>query len=109
MLLETKGVVHLAPLFGSTSMVNSIVLAAIVVMAPLSNLFVLIVMVRLYRLSSLVRPTIAIGAIFARHQPAPTCIPRPARSILTAKHKRKQPKAPATVEQFFRTLMLALS
>jgi hypothetical protein len=40
LLLETKGVVHLALLFGSTWMVNSIVFAAILVMALLSNLFV---------------------------------------------------------------------
>jgi spermidine synthase len=40
MLLETKGVVHLALLFGSTWMVNSIVFAAILTMAVLSNLFV---------------------------------------------------------------------
>jgi spermidine synthase len=40
MLLETKGVVHLALLFGSTWMVNSIVFAAILVMALLSNLYV---------------------------------------------------------------------
>jgi hypothetical protein len=39
MLLETKGVVHLALLFGSTWMVNSIVFAAILIMALLSNLF----------------------------------------------------------------------
>jgi spermidine synthase len=42
MLLETKGVVHLALLFGSTWMVNSIVVAAILVMALLSNIFVLV-------------------------------------------------------------------
>jgi SAM-dependent methyltransferase len=40
LLLETKGVVHLALLFGSTWMVNSIVFAAILVMALLSNLYV---------------------------------------------------------------------
>ena len=43
MLLETKGVVHLALLFGSTWMVNSIVFFAILVMVLLSNLFVLAV------------------------------------------------------------------
>jgi SAM-dependent methyltransferase len=43
MLLETKGVVHLALLFGSTWMVNSIVFAAILVMALLGNLYVLAV------------------------------------------------------------------
>lgn len=41
MLLETKGVVHLALLFGSTWMVNSIVFFAILVMILCSNLFVL--------------------------------------------------------------------
>ena len=41
MLLETKGIVHLAILFGSTWMVNSIVFAAILSMALLSNLYVL--------------------------------------------------------------------
>jgi len=41
MLLETKGVVHMALLFGSTWVVNSIVFAAILVMILLSNLFVL--------------------------------------------------------------------
>jgi spermidine synthase len=40
MLLETKGVVHLALLFGSTWLVNSIVFAAILVMALLSNFYV---------------------------------------------------------------------
>jgi spermidine synthase len=42
MLLETKGVVHLALLFGSTWMVNSIVFAAILLMALLANLYVLV-------------------------------------------------------------------
>ena len=41
MLLETKGIVHLALLFGSTWVVNSIVFFAILVMILLSNLFVL--------------------------------------------------------------------
>jgi SAM-dependent methyltransferase len=41
MLLETKGVVHLALLFGSTWVVNSIVFFAILVMVLLSNLYVL--------------------------------------------------------------------
>ena len=40
MLLETKGVVHMALLFGSTWVVNSIVFFAILVMILLSNLFV---------------------------------------------------------------------
>ena len=42
MLLETKGVVHMALLFGSTWMVNSIVFFAILVMILCSNLFVLV-------------------------------------------------------------------
>jgi hypothetical protein len=41
MLLETKGVVHMALLFGSTWMVNSIVFASIMCMILLSNLYVL--------------------------------------------------------------------
>ena len=41
MLLETKGVVHMALLFGSTWMVNSIVFFAILAMILLSNLYVL--------------------------------------------------------------------
>jgi spermidine synthase len=43
MLLETKGVVHLALLFGSTWVVNSIVFFAILVMILLSNFYVLII------------------------------------------------------------------
>jgi SAM-dependent methyltransferase len=42
MLLETKGVVHMALLFGSTWMVNSIVFAAILLMSLLGNLYVLV-------------------------------------------------------------------
>lgn len=42
MLLETKTVVHLALLFGSTWMVNSIVIAAILLLILFSNLFVLL-------------------------------------------------------------------
>lgn len=41
MLLETKGVVHMALLFGSTWVVNSIVFGAILLMILMSNLFVL--------------------------------------------------------------------
>ncbi|HEY8669098.1 MAG TPA: hypothetical protein VIL86_20785, partial [Tepidisphaeraceae bacterium] len=41
MLLETKGVVHMALLFGSTWVVNSFVFAAILVMILCSNLYVL--------------------------------------------------------------------
>jgi spermidine synthase len=43
MLLETKGVVHMALLFGSTWVVNSFVFFSILVMILLSNLFVLAV------------------------------------------------------------------
>ena len=41
MLLETKGVVHMALLFGATWMVNSIVFFAILTMILASNLYVL--------------------------------------------------------------------
>jgi hypothetical protein len=41
MLLETKGVVHMALLFGATWMVNSIVFFSILIMILLSNLYVL--------------------------------------------------------------------
>ena len=41
MLLETKGVVHMALLFGSTWVVNSVVFFAILVMILVSNLYVL--------------------------------------------------------------------
>jgi len=41
MLVETKAVVHMALLFGSTWMVNSVVFFAILVMILLANLFVL--------------------------------------------------------------------
>jgi hypothetical protein len=43
MLLETKGVVHMALLFGSTWVVNSFVFFAILLMILLSNLFVQLV------------------------------------------------------------------
>jgi Spermine/spermidine synthase domain len=43
MLLETKGVVHLALLFGSTWIVNSVVFFAILVLILASNLFVRLV------------------------------------------------------------------
>jgi len=42
MLLETKGVVHMALLFGSTWIVNSVVFFAILVMILCANLFVLV-------------------------------------------------------------------
>jgi SAM-dependent methyltransferase len=51
MLLETKGVVHLALLFGSTWVVSSIVFFAILVMTLLSNLFVKAVHPRSVRLA----------------------------------------------------------
>ena len=41
MLIETKAVVHMALLFGSTWMVNSVVFFAVLVMILLSNLYVL--------------------------------------------------------------------
>ena len=43
MLLETKGVVHMALLFGSTWVVNSVVFFAILVMILFANLFVMVV------------------------------------------------------------------
>jgi SAM-dependent methyltransferase len=43
MLLETKGVVHMALLFGATWVVNSVVFSAILTMILLSNLYVLAV------------------------------------------------------------------
>jgi hypothetical protein len=43
MLLESKGVVHMALLFGSTWLVNAVVFGAILVMILLSNLFVSVV------------------------------------------------------------------
>jgi SAM-dependent methyltransferase len=42
MLLETKGVVHMALLFGSTWMTNSIVFFAILVMVLVSNLYIML-------------------------------------------------------------------
>jgi hypothetical protein len=41
MLIETKAVVHMALLFGSTWMVNSVVFFAVLVMILLANLYVL--------------------------------------------------------------------
>jgi hypothetical protein len=57
MLLETKGVVHLALLFGSTWQVSSIVISAVLVMILLSNLYVLAVKPR--------RTGIYYGLLFA--------------------------------------------
>src|SRR5207302_6041744 len=42
MLIETKAVVHMALLFGSTWMVNSVVFFAVLVMILAANLFVLL-------------------------------------------------------------------
>ena len=42
MLIETKAVVHMALLFGSTWMVNSVVFFALLVMVLVANLFVLL-------------------------------------------------------------------
>src|SRR5439155_13821308 len=47
MLLETKGVVHMALLFGSTWIVNSVVFFAILVMVFLANFFVCFVRPRI--------------------------------------------------------------
>jgi len=47
MLVETKAVVHMALLFGSTWMVNSVVFFAVLVMILLANLYVLAVRPRL--------------------------------------------------------------
>ncbi len=47
MLLETKGVVHMALLFGSTWMVNSIVFFSILTMILLANLYVLAIKPRI--------------------------------------------------------------
>jgi hypothetical protein len=72
MLLETKGVVHLALLFGSTWIVNSIVFFAILVMVLLSNLYVIAVKPRRTRLyyvllfaALLVNIVVPMGAFLA--------------------------------------------
>jgi SAM-dependent methyltransferase len=57
MLLETKGVVHMALLFGSTWIVNSVVFFAILVMILLANLYVLLV-----KPTSLLLPYALLGA-----------------------------------------------
>jgi SAM-dependent methyltransferase len=64
MLLETKGVVHMALLFGGTWMVNSIVFFAILVMILLSNLYVLAVRPRRLRAYyTLLLITLGINAV----------------------------------------------
>jgi SAM-dependent methyltransferase len=72
MLLETKGVVHLALLFGSTWIVNSIVFFAILVMVLLSNLYVIAVKPRRTRVyyvllfaALLVNIVVPMGAFLA--------------------------------------------
>jgi hypothetical protein len=63
MLLETKGVVHMALLFGATWMVNSIVFFAILSMILLSNLYVLAFRPRRLRVYyALLLLTLAINA-----------------------------------------------
>jgi hypothetical protein len=64
MLLETKGVVHMALLFGATWMVNSIVFFAILTMILLSNLYVLAVRPRrLWPYYSLLLATLAVNSL----------------------------------------------
>jgi SAM-dependent methyltransferase len=64
MLLETKGVVHLALLFGSTWKVNSIVFFAVLVMILLSNLWVLAFRPRrLWPFYVLVGATLGVNAL----------------------------------------------
>lgn len=68
MLIETKSVVHLALLFGSTWMVNTIVLSAILVMILLSNLFVLFVRpVRLWPYYALIVASLGAGIAIPMH------------------------------------------
>jgi SAM-dependent methyltransferase len=64
MLLETKGVVHMALLFGATWMVNSIVFFAILSMILLSNLYVLAVRPRrLGAYYALLLATLAVNSL----------------------------------------------
>ena len=64
MLIETKSVVHLALLFGSTWMVNSIVFFAILVMILCSNLFVLVIRpVRVWPSYVLVVASLLVGML----------------------------------------------
>jgi SAM-dependent methyltransferase len=64
MLLETKGVVHMALLFGATWMVNSIVFFAILTMILASNLFALAVKPRrLWPYYSLLLTTLAVNSL----------------------------------------------
>jgi SAM-dependent methyltransferase len=64
MLLETKGVVHMALLFGSTWVVNSIVFFAVLVMILASNLYVLALRPqRLWPYYALVGAALAVNAL----------------------------------------------
>ncbi len=68
MLIETKSVVHMALLFGSTWMVNSIVFAAILVMILCSNLFVLIFKPRrLWPQYALLAAALLVGFLVPMH------------------------------------------
>ena len=60
MLLESKGVVHMALLFGSTWVVNSVVFAAILVLILVANLYVAVFRPRAVRL-----PYVLLGAALA--------------------------------------------
>lgn len=82
MLLETKGVVHMALLFGSTWIVNSIVFFTVLVMILLSNCYVLILRPqRQWPYYALLIVTLAINAIV----PMSTflAVPGPARVIVS--------------------------
>lgn len=64
MLLETKGVVHLALLFGSTWMVNSIVFGAILAMILCSNVFVMVAKpIRLWPFYLLIAASLLVGTL----------------------------------------------
>jgi hypothetical protein len=64
MLLETKGVVHMALLFGSTWIVNAVVFFAILVMVLASNLYVLRVRpARLWPYYLLLAATLALNIV----------------------------------------------
>ena len=68
MLLESKSVVHLALLFGSTWMVSSIVFFAVLVMILLSNLFVLAAKpARLWPYYVLLAVSLLVGVLVPMH------------------------------------------
>jgi SAM-dependent methyltransferase len=82
MLLETKGVVHMALLFGSTWLVNSFVFFAILVMILLSNLYVLLLKPErlglyygLLGLALLLNATVPMGIYLG--------LPSPAREVVS--------------------------